>query len=161
MEECPKCKKWTKYYVPSEEKHKCFSCDYQEYEKYEDYIKRMDVSEDYLKKTDDNEELRANEIDFLIRYGLLDKGTTHITFGELRKRDIHFSRVPRPTMKTLKQLLQEECDSQMSYLHPRQVIKIVKEWLTQKRVPITKLNFPSNDGYAINRFIKKLLEELN
>jgi len=63
-------------------------------------------------------------------------------------------------MKTLKQRLQEECDGQMTYLAPEQVIKIVKEWLEQKcqYLPNTPYKDVQN---AISTYIRdKLLEYL-
>ena len=67
-------------------------------------------------------------------------------------------------MTTLEQKLQEECNSQMYYLTPKQVIKIVEEWLPPNvKKTFYKNLMPDFSGKiqkAIEKSIKELLEEL-
>jgi len=44
MDECPNCGKFTLYYDPQREANICYSCNFRQPEKYEDYIRRKDVT---------------------------------------------------------------------------------------------------------------------
>jgi hypothetical protein len=56
-------------------------------------------------------------------------------------------------MKTLYQSLKDECDGQCTYLHPKQVIYIVKRWLmdSMDKEDLTWLEYNA---------IKELVDEL-
>ena len=49
MDECPVCGTWTLVYYPQIEYNVCLTCGYKHYEKYEDYLKRVDCSKDLIK----------------------------------------------------------------------------------------------------------------